>query len=144
VASSLFYINVPNHGAVPNLPDEAVLELKCKVTRDRIQPLPMKPLPVGLRGMQMQIIDTHELTVQGYMEKDPRLIQRALAMDPIVNSLAVAERVFNELCIAERDCLEPWLFEKRSPVKLDDSLVVGRRDNAGDTTTTFGPPSDKQ
>jgi alpha-galactosidase/6-phospho-beta-glucosidase family protein len=103
------FVNVPNAGSVSNLPADALLELECRVGRAGPLPLPALPMPLGLRGLQMQILDTHQLTVDAFLRKDRNLLLRALAVDPIVNSLAAAEAVLADLYEAERDSLEPWL-----------------------------------
>ena len=59
--------------------------------------------------MQMRILDTHELTVEAFVKRDRNLLVRALAVDPIVNSLAAAEAVLRDLYEAQKECLEPWL-----------------------------------
>ncbi len=116
------FINVPNRGAVPNLPDEAVLELECVVDRQGPRPIPAPPMPAGLRGLQMQIHDTHELTVEAYMRKDPALLLRALCTDPIVPSPATARALIRDLYAAERECLEDWVG--REPVPAAEPAVA--------------------
>lgn len=118
-----FYVNVPNHGAVANLPDDAVLELACRVDRQGPAPLPARPMPLGLRSLQHVILDTHELTVEAFFKKDRDLLIRALAVDPIVNSLAVAEAVTRDLYESQKDILEDWIAP-RSTVSTDVSGVL--------------------
>lgn len=104
-----FYVNVPNRGSVSNLPDDACLELECVLNRKGPQPLPAPAMPLGLVSLQYRILETHELTVEGYLRKDPRLLIRALAIDPIVNSIRTAEAVFADLVEAQKDVLPTWL-----------------------------------
>lgn len=106
-----YYVNVPNKGAVSNLPDTALLELECIVDRRGPRPIPAPAMPCGLVSLQHRILETHELTVEGYLQKDPRLLIRALAIDPIVNSLATAEAVFKDLVEAEKEVLPSWLSQ---------------------------------
>ncbi len=103
------FVNVPNGGAVPNLPPDALLELECVCGADGPRPLPVGEMPLGLRSLQMRILDTHELTVEAFVKQDRALLVRALAVDPIVNSLAAAEAVLADLYEAQKECLEPWL-----------------------------------
>ena len=60
----------------------------------------------------MRILDTHELTVEAWVKQDRALLVRALAVDPIVNSLAAAEAVINALYEAEKEALEPWIGQR--------------------------------
>jgi len=104
-----YFVNTPNRGAVPNLPDDAFLELECVCGKEGPKAIPAPEMPLGLRGLQMQIMDTHELTVEAYVKKDRGLLLRALATDPIINSLAAAEKALTDLYEAEKDHLEDWI-----------------------------------
>src|SRR5207253_6132149 len=44
-------VNVRNDGAIPNLPDDAVVEVSATVNRDGAQPLPVAPLPPEMLGL---------------------------------------------------------------------------------------------
>jgi alpha-galactosidase len=103
------FINVPNNGAVSNLPSDAILELECVVGKSGPKPIAAPDMPVGLKGLQMQIHDTHELTVEAYVKRDRDLLLRALATDPIIPSLATAEAVLRDLYEAEKEDLEEWI-----------------------------------
>ncbi len=103
------YVNVPNRGAVSNMADDALLELECICDKNGADPIPAPEMPVGLNGLQRQILDTHELTVEACIKKDRSLLLRALAVDPIVNSLAAAEKALVDLYEAEKEALEDWV-----------------------------------
>ncbi len=100
-----FYINTANRGAVPNLPDDAFLELLCDVDMDGPKPRPASSFPRGLRSLQMQVLDTHELTVEAIVQCDHDLLRRAMLTDPIVNSISDADTIIKELLAEERDAL---------------------------------------
>jgi alpha-galactosidase/6-phospho-beta-glucosidase family protein len=104
-----FYVNVPNATCVPNLPADAILELECAVGKSGPLPLPVGNMPLGLRCLQMRILDTHELTVEAFFKKDRNLLLRALAIDPIVNSLQTAEAVLADLYESQKDVVEDWV-----------------------------------
>jgi alpha-galactosidase/6-phospho-beta-glucosidase family protein len=126
------YVNVPNGGAVPNLPADALLELECVCDAAGVRPLPVGEMPLGLRALQLRILDTHELTVEAFVRRDRNLLVRALAVDPIVNSLAAAEAVIDDLYAAEREALEDWVGERRplfpdqAPAVVEDALHQGQ------------------
>ena len=125
------FVNVPNRGAVPNLPDDALLEMECVCDYTGAHPLPVGDFPLGLRSLQMRILDTHELTVEAYVRKDRNLLLRALAVDPIVNSIATAEAILDDIYEAEKDCLEEWVGIKTSsknkrPDQVVDSVHQGQ------------------
>lgn len=126
------FINVPNQGAVSNLPADAVLELECVVGKDGPLPIPAPDMPIGLRGLQMQIHDTHELTVEAFIQQDRGLLLRALATDPIVGSLAAAEAVLEDLYAAEKDILPSWVGNKKRPA-FEHTEPVTESVNLGQT-----------
>lgn len=100
-----FYINTYNSGAIANLPDDAFLELLCDVDMEGPIPRPVGNMPLGLRALQMQVIGTHELTVEAIVHQDETLLRRAMMTDPIVNSIQDGDAIIEELLKAERDAL---------------------------------------
>lgn len=100
-----FFINTANQGAVPNMPDDAFLEIMCDANMDTVTPRPVGEAPVGLRGLWQQVLDTHELTAQAAVNCDRDLLYRAFACDPLTNNLADTKAMIEELLEAEKDVL---------------------------------------
>lgn len=94
--------------AVTNLPEDAFLEMECEMTPEGPRPLPVGSMPYGLRALQMLILDVHELTVEAILRRDRDLLVRALAIDPLVNSIATARAVIDELFAAHSEVLGDW------------------------------------
>ncbi len=92
-----------------NLPDDAFLEMECRLDRNGPRPLPVGDFPLGLRAQQFLILDVHELTIEAIMKRDRGLLMRALAMDPLVNSIATADELIDELYAAESEALPEWV-----------------------------------
>jgi alpha-galactosidase len=105
-----FFINGPNRGAIPNLPDDAYLELRCHVDMAGPQPLPGVPFPRGALALQHQVLDTHELTAEAAVTGDRAVLRRALLTDPICNNIGDADNCIAELLEAERDALPSQWF----------------------------------
>lgn len=127
------FVNVTNGGAVPNLPPDALLELECVCGDEGPQPLPVGDMPLGLRSLQMRVLDTHELTVEAFVRQDRALLVRALAVDPIVNSLATAEAVLADLYEAQKECLESWITPKRNTAPVETPRPVANTVHQGQT-----------
>lgn len=109
-----FFINSPNRGAVTNMPDDAFLELECDVDMNGVRPKPFGKMPRGLLGLQMQVLDTHELTAEAAVTCDRRTLLKALCTDPIVNNIGDARNIMNELLELERDVLPAkWYTDKK-------------------------------
>lgn len=105
-----FYVNTRNEGAVTNMSDDAFLELLCEVDMDGPRPLPVGAMPRGLRGLQEQVLDTHELTAQAIVECDRALLRRAVLTDPLSSSIADGDAILRELLEAERDAVPNCWF----------------------------------
>jgi alpha-galactosidase len=104
-----FFINSPNRGAVQNMPDDAFLELECDVDMDSVRPKFYGKMPRGLLGLQMQLLDSHELTAEAAVTCDRKTLLKALCTDPIVNNIGDARNIMNELLDLERDALpQAW------------------------------------
>ena len=105
-----FFINTYNDGAVPNMADDAFIELYCDLDLDGPRPLPAGDIPRGVRGLSEQVLDTHELTAEAIVKKDKALLRRAFLTDPLTNSIADTDALLAELIEAESAALETdWL-----------------------------------
>jgi len=111
-----YFINRSNHkctegGGCPvtNMPADAFLELLCVLDRNGPRPLPVGEFPLGLRGLQTMILDAHELTIEAIVKRDRGLLRRALAIDPLVNSIATADQLISEIFTAESEILPEWI-----------------------------------
>jgi alpha-galactosidase len=106
-----FFVNTFNNGAVTNMSDDAFLELLCQVSLDGPRPLPVGEMPRGLRGLQEQVLDTHELTAEAIVKCDHSLLRRAMLTDPMISSIADADAIIRELMEAERDALPDCWYD---------------------------------
>ena len=103
-----FYVNTRNNGAVPNMADDAILELRSDIEMGGVNPRPCGDIPLGILGMTRLVLDAHELTAMAAVTYDRDILLRALCTDPIVNNNMVdAKAVMEELFEAERDVLRP-------------------------------------
>ena len=92
--------NVANKGLISNLPQDACVEVPVWASRKGLEAVPVGALPpqcAMLTGISSQI---EEMTVEGCISGDPRLIFQAIAHDPLtaaVLSLAETEQMVNEM-----------------------------------------------
>lgn len=100
-----FSANVPNRGAVPNLPDEAVLELTCAATARGMRPLQVSDLPDRLAAPLRSVIGAQALTVEAALSGDRKLFVEALLADGAVPDRSAAEKLGAELLQAHRQYL---------------------------------------
>jgi len=112
----VFRVNTTNRGAVPNMPDDAFLELASHLDMGHCQPLAVGELPVGVRGLCQRILDCHEVTADAAVACDRELLLRACALDPIMPNLEDNRLMVDELLEAERDALpEAWYADRAEP-----------------------------
>ncbi len=105
-----FFINTANQGVVPNMPDDAFIETLCDVSMEAVTPRPVGKVPVGLRGLWQQVLDTHELTACAAVSGDRAMLYRAFVSDPLVSSLADSRAMISELLAAEKAVLPAYWY----------------------------------
>lgn len=106
-----FFINTYNNGAVPNMSNDAFLELLCDVSKEGINPVNTQEMPRGIRGMQELVLDTHELTAEAIYERSFEKLRRAMMTDPLVCSISDADNIIRELMDKEKEVLPKYWFD---------------------------------
>jgi alpha-galactosidase len=101
-ARQVFPVNLPNQGAAPNLPDEAVLELPAAATATGLRPLQVGDFPGPLAAVIKRKLAATELTVEAALSGDRELMSEALLADGAVNDPTVAHKLRDELLDAHR------------------------------------------
>ncbi|MCX7046283.1 MAG: glycoside hydrolase family 4 [Candidatus Sumerlaeota bacterium] len=105
-----FFINSANRGAIPNLPPEAFVELRCDVDMKGPRPQPACMMPRGVLGLTHQVLDTHELTAEAAATGDRALLRRAMLTDPICNNIPDTDACIADLLKAEREVLPKYWY----------------------------------
>ena len=108
-------VDVRNDGAMPDLPDTAVVEIPAVIDRDGAHPLPLDPLAPEMRGLVQAVKAYEELTVAAARSGDRDVALRALMANPLVGEWAVAEPLLTALLDANRQFL-PRFFEAPNPI----------------------------
>jgi 6-phospho-beta-glucosidase len=83
-AGDVQVVDVRNDGAIPDLPDSAVVEIPARIDRDGAHPLPLAPLAPEQRGLVQVIKAYEELTVAAAKSGDRDVAVRALTLNPLV------------------------------------------------------------
>ncbi len=87
---SRLILNVRNGGTLPALPDDAVVEVPCRVSAAGPEPLPVTPLDGHALGLAQQVKAVDELVLRAVRESSESLAVQALALHPLVDSVTVA------------------------------------------------------
>ena len=90
-------VNMLNSGTVTNLPQDVFVETPAVVDRSGIRPLCIAELPQPLAAFCRRDVDQMELTVEAAVKGDRNLVLQAMLLDPVVDSVRVAERVLDEM-----------------------------------------------
>lgn len=102
------HVNVPNHGLVDNLPQDAVVEVPAEVDGDGLRPVPMGSLPAQCAALNQPYVSVAALTVEAARTGDPRLVRQAVLMDPNASSTLTPAQIWalcDELVSAHGDLL---------------------------------------
>jgi len=95
-------VNVRNDGAIPNLPDDAVVEVSARIDRDGAHPLPVDPLPPEMLGLVEHAKAYELLTARAATSGDRNLALTALMTNPLVGDYDVAAPLLDALFEANR------------------------------------------
>jgi alpha-galactosidase len=98
----VFSVNLPNHGAVPNLPPDAVLELPAAATATGLRPLQIPDFPDPLAAILTRKLAATRLTVEAALTGDRNLFVEALLTDGAVTDREVARKLGDELLAAQQ------------------------------------------
>jgi alpha-galactosidase len=98
-------LNVPNDGYIANLKQDAIVEIPAIVGADRIYGLGMGELPTAIAAvleLQLYIMD---LVVDAAVTGDRQAALEGLIVDPTVPDPETAEKILDEMLIAQSDLL---------------------------------------
>jgi len=99
--AKVYSANLPNTGQVPNLPVEAILESPAVTTPSGLAALTQPPLPSGLAGLLTTRFAWVETVVDAALEGSREKFVQALLLDGAVTSVEMAERLAEELLVAQ-------------------------------------------
>lgn len=89
-------LNVPNAGAIPALPNDAVVEIPAWVSRQTVLPLAVQPLPLHCLGLMLQVKAYERLTVEAIRDRSYAAAVMALALHPLVPDYATAKDIVDD------------------------------------------------
>jgi 6-phospho-beta-glucosidase len=98
-------VDIRNDGALPDLPDAAVVEIPARIDRDGAHPLPLAPLAPEMRGLVQAAKAYEELAIEAAVSGDRQTALRALLANPLVGEWAVAVPLLDALLEANRALL---------------------------------------
>lgn len=102
-------LNVRNNGAITDLPDDAVVEVNCVVTKQGPIPLTVGSLPVAINGLIQQIYSFTKLAIEAAVTGSYEKALLALCINPLITNDIDAKKILDEMLEAHKDYL-PQFF----------------------------------
>ena len=98
-------VNIPNRGQIPNLPEDAIIELPGLLNARGATGIPVGPMPEGIAELLRREITISHLTVDAVVEGDRKLALQALLLDPVIRDLDIGKQVLEDYLITYRQYL---------------------------------------
>lgn len=106
----VWYVNVPNNGAIADFPNDLVVEMVGYVDRNGVAPLVQGHMPRHVVGLVKMLGEYQALTAEAAWSGTRKDAIRALASNPLVFSLHKAEAIYDEMAAAHRQYLPERLL----------------------------------
>ncbi|BDI32049.1 6-phospho-beta-glucosidase [Capsulimonas corticalis] len=104
-------VNTPNRGAMPDFPDDFVVEVPGYVDRHGITPLVQNHMPPQTLGLLKALGEYQSLAADAAWAGTRTDAIRALASNPLVLSLSKAETIYDEMAGALQEYLPARLLK---------------------------------
>src|SRR5579864_914471 len=101
----VWYVNVPNHGAIADFPDDLVVEVLGYVDRNGVFPIAQGHMPRQVVGLVKMLGEYQALAAEAAWSGTRIDGIRALAANPLVMSLPKATTLYDEMAAAHRQYL---------------------------------------
>jgi len=98
-------VNVPNRGAMPDLPDSAVVEVPAVSDSSGLRSVPMNPLPEAIAAMLRLQASINKLLVEAFAEKSKGKLIQAILLDPGTSSYRASVELVDEMLEVQKDLL---------------------------------------
>lgn len=99
-------VNTVNHGTIPNLPDEAVVEVTAHVNAYGIRPIHVGPLPEPLAAHLRHFVAFEQQMVRAALSGDRQAVRHTFLLDPVIQST---------LDLEQTDALLEEMLEANAP-----------------------------
>ncbi|MFD1064878.1 6-phospho-beta-glucosidase [Oceanobacillus locisalsi] len=101
-------VNTWNHGAIPELPYDAVIEANCVITKQGPKPISIGEIPAPVRGMIQNMKAMEELVIKASISGEYEDAYNAFLVNPLVQDEKKAKLVLDELLEAHKDYLPQY------------------------------------
>ena len=89
-------LSVENNGSIPELKDEDVIEITCKVSKNGIEPVKVTEIPEDCMLLIRLIKNYENLVVKALYEDSRSLAIRAIMQHPLISSYSLAKKLIED------------------------------------------------
>jgi alpha-galactosidase len=98
-------LNIPNQGFIPNLPDDAIVEVPGMISAFGFQGLNFPPLPEAIAELCRRELKLSSMYVDAAYHGDKQLALQAMLLDPMLSDIDTARSILDELLETNREFL---------------------------------------
>jgi alpha-galactosidase/6-phospho-beta-glucosidase family protein len=104
------FLNVPNNGSIPGLPEDMIVEVPADVDASGARAVTLPPLPQSILRMLEPVAETCHWAVEAAVKGDLAAAHKAIDADPAVAAAdkGAARAAFAEMLVAHGDILDRW------------------------------------
>ena len=110
--ATLSHRNILNNGLIPNLPDDAIVEVPGFLSGMGIQGLAFPALPEGIAELCRRELVRSSITVEAAAHGDKDLALQALLLDPMVTDIDTARAILDDFLVEFAEYLPQFAREK--------------------------------
>ncbi|MGN0415395.1 MAG: 6-phospho-beta-glucosidase [Agathobacter sp.] len=90
-------VDVANHGTIPQLPEDCVIETNCVIGKEGARPLSDVDVPVEILGLIEQVKAYEILTIEAAVTGDRKTALMALMNNPLVHDVKDARHILDDM-----------------------------------------------
>lgn len=98
-------VDIQNHGTIPQLPEDCVIETNCVIGSNGAMPLPEIEVPQVILGLMQQVKAYEILTIEAAITGDRKKAFMALLNHPLVHDARDARGILNDMLEAHKEYL---------------------------------------
>lgn len=102
---NVFYMNVQNNGAIPNLPPWTVVEMPVIAASADVLPVLLSNFPDVLAGFTMRFLSAIEIAVDAALTGNRQLMEEAVLAGGYISDRAAVHKMVDELLLAQKQYL---------------------------------------
>jgi alpha-galactosidase len=122
--------NTVNHGAISNLPDDAIVETPCSVDQAGVHVARVGNLPLPCAAICNSMISVHRMAMEAAVTGDATLLKQAMMMDPLTGAVCSTPEIWqmtDELLVAQAEYL-PQFADAIRQAKINLKTMPKRKD----------------